>query len=135
MPAPTIARLGVEIKLLDANFKSYPCPRCGTESPRHDSAVRHAIDLHLDHPVVLRIHVGCYRCPACAACSEQPGFRTPLPFIEPRCIYVTRARQKLVEAIELDGMAIASRAFGIGKALARLARDFHVTIAPSTGWE
>ena len=104
MPAPTIARLNVEIKLLDANFKSYPCPRCGTESPRHDSAVRHAIDLHLDHPVVLQIKVGCYRCPACVACSEKPCFRTPLPFIEPGCIYVTRARQKLVEAIELDGM-------------------------------
>ena len=128
MPAPTIARLGVEIKVLDADFKSYPCPRCGTNAPRHDGAVRHAIDLHLDHPVVLRIHVGCYRCPACAAISEQPGFRTPLPFIEPGCIYVTRARQKLVEAIELDGMAI-------GKAVARLGRDFHLGIALSTGWE
>lgn len=125
MPAPTIARLGVEIKVLDADFKSYPCPRCGTTAPRHDGAVRHAIDLHLDHPVVLRIHVGCYRCPACV---EKPGFRTPLAFIEPGCIYVTRARQKLVEAIELDGMAI-------GKAVARLGRDFHVGIAPSTGWE
>lgn len=128
MPAPTIARLGVEIKVLDANFKSYRCPRCGTESPRHDVAVRHAIDLHLEHPVVLQIRVGCYRCPACAACSEKPCFRTPLPFIEPGCIYVTRARQKLVEAIELDGMAI-------GKAVARLERDFHVGIAPSTGWK
>jgi hypothetical protein len=120
--------LGVEIKVLDADFKSHPCPRCGTRAPRHDGAVRHAIDLHLDHPVVLRIKVGCYRCPACAACSEKPGFRTPLPFIEPGCIYVTRARQKLVEAVELDGMAI-------GKAVGRLARDFHVDIAPSTGWE
>jgi hypothetical protein len=125
MPAPTIARLGVEIKLLDANFKSYACPRCGTDSPRHDSAVRHAIDLHLDHPVVLQIKVGCYRCPSC---KEQRGFRTPLPFLDSRCLFVTRARQKLVEAIELDGMAIL-------KAVKRLARDFHVTIARSTGWE
>ena len=90
--------------------------------------MRHAIDLHLDHPVVLQIRVGCYRCPACAACSERPCFRTPLPFIEPGCSYVTRARQKLVESIELDGMAI-------GKAVARLARDFNLPIAPSTGWE
>lgn len=125
MPAPTIALLGVEIKLLDANFKSYACPRCGTDSPRHDVAVRHAIDLHLDHPVVLQIRVGCYRCPSC---EKKPCFRTPLPFLEPRCFFVTRARQKLVEAIELDGMAIL-------KAVARLKRDFNVTIARSTGWE
>lgn len=125
MPAPTIARLNVEIKLLDADFKSYACPRCGTDSPRHDGAVRHAIDLNLDHPVVLQIKVGCYRCPSC---KKKRGFRTPLPFLEPRCLFVTRARQKLVEAIELDGMAI-------GKAVKRLARDFHVTIANSTGWE
>ena len=125
MPAPTIARLNVEIKVLDADFRSHLCPRCGTDSPRHGGAVRHAVDLHLDHPVVLRIHVGCYRCPSC---NENPCFRTPLPFVAPRCFYVSRARQKLVEAVELDGMAI-------GKAVARLARDFHVAIAPSTGWE
>lgn len=125
MPTPTIARLGIEIKVLDANFQSHACPRCGTESPRHDVAVRHAIDLHLDHPVVLQIQVGCYRCPSC---KKKRCFRTPLPFIPPRCFFVTRARQKLVEAIELDGMAI-------GKAVKRLKRDFHVTIAPSTGWE
>ena len=125
MPTPTIARLNVEIKILDADFKSYACPRCGADSPRHDGAVRHAIDLHLDHPVVLQIKVGCYRCPSC---KQRPCFRTPLPFLDPRCFFVTRARQKLVEAIELDGMAI-------GKAVKRLKRDFHVTIAPSTGWE
>lgn len=124
MPAPTIARLGVEIKVLDADFKSHACPRCGMDSPRHDGAVRHVIDLHLDHPVVLQVRVGCYRCPSC---EVKPGFRTPLPFVEPSCIYVTRARRKLVEAIELDQMPI-------GKAVARLERDFHVTIAASTGW-
>jgi transposase-like protein len=125
MPTPTIARLGVEIKMLDADFRSYACPRCGTESPRHDGAVRHAIDLHLDRPVILQIKVGCYRCPSC---EQRPCFRTPLPFLEPRCFFVTRARQKLVESIELDGMAIL-------KAVKRLKRDFNVTIAPSTGWE
>lgn len=125
MPETKIARLGVEIKLLDADFKRHACPRCGSDSPRYAGAVRHAVDLHLEHPVVLQIQVGCYRCPSCVS---TPCFRTPLPFLSRRCHFVTRARQKLVEAIEADGMAI-------GKAVKRLARDFHVTIAPSTGWE
>lgn len=120
-----IARLNVQIKLLDASFKSYACPRCGTDSPRYASALRHAVDVHLDHPVLLQIKVGCYRCPVC---RTTPCFRTPLDFLGRRHLFVTRARQKLVEAIELDGMAI-------GKAVKRLKRDFHVTIAPSTGWE
>ena len=125
MPSSKIARLAVEIKVLDADFKRHACPRCGTDSPRYAGAVRHAVDLHLDHPVVLQIRVGCYRCPVCVT---TPCFRTPLSFLPPRHLFVTRARQKLVEAIELDGMAI-------GKAVKRLDRDFHVRIAPSTGWE
>jgi uncharacterized protein (UPF0212 family) len=61
----TIARLNVEVKFIDVDFRSYPCPRCGTESPRHDGAVRHALDVGLEHPIVLQIKVGCYRCPRC----------------------------------------------------------------------
>ena len=73
MSKPMIARLHVDIKMLDADFRSYPCPRCGTESPRHDGAVRHAIDIGLDRPVVLQIKVGVYKCPRC---RKRPSFRT-----------------------------------------------------------
>lgn len=127
MPAPTIARLPVAVKVLDADFKSHACPRCGTESPRHDGAVRYAYDLDLGQAVVLQIHVGVYRCPRCPK-KKGRYFRTPLAFIAPRQHFVTRCRTKLVEAVELDQMPI-------GRAVVRMKRDFHVSIAPSTGWE
>lgn len=119
-----IARLNVEIKFIDADFRSYACPRCGTESPRHDGAVRHALDVGLDFPIVLQIKVGCYRCPSC---RKKPNFRTPLAFLGPRHRFVGRARRKLAESVELDKMPISL-------AVARLDRDFHVPIAGSTGW-
>ncbi len=125
MPKPMIARLHVDIKMLDADFRSYPCPRCGTESPRHDGAVRHAIDIGLDRPVVLQIKVGVYKCPRC---RKRPSFRTPLPFLGARRTYVERCRQKLVESVDQDKMPICL-------AVRRLDRDFHVTPARSTGWE
>lgn len=125
MPAPTIARLPVVVKVIDADFESHACPKCGTESPRHDGAVRYAYDVDLDRPVVLQIQLGVYRCPRCPRKGRH--FRTPLPFIAPRRLFVDRCRGKLVEAVELDQMPI-------GKAVMRLKRDFHVTIAPSTGW-
>lgn len=120
-----IARLDVVIKILDADFRSYPCPRCGTESPRRYGAKRHAIDIDLDRPVVLRILVGCYRCPRC---RKDRNFRTPLDFIEPGHRYTNRCRQKLVESVELDRMPIS-------RATRRMARDFHLDIVPSTGWQ
>ena len=125
MPNTTIACLNVEVKFLDADFKSHACPHCGTESPRHDGAVRHAIDIGLDHPVILQIKVGVYSCPRC---RKKPSFRTPLDFLGAGCRYVLRCRQKLVESVDLDNMAL-SRAGG------RLARDFHIMPARSTVWE
>jgi hypothetical protein len=116
--------LDVEIKFIDVDFRSYPCPRCGTDSPRHDGAVRHAIDVGLDHPVVLQIKVGCYRCPRC---RKRPNFRTPLDFLAPYHRFVRRCRQKVSESVEIDRMPISLAA-------RRLERDFHVPIAGSTAW-
>lgn len=124
MPHSRIACLNVEIKFIDVDFRSYACPQCGTESPRHDGAVRHAIDVGLEHPIVLQIKVGCYRCPHC---RKHRNFRTPLDFLGPRYRFVKRVRQKLIESVELDKMAIS-------RSVARLERDFHVPIAGSTGW-
>lgn len=125
MPAPMIARLDVAIKILDADFRSYPCPKCGSESPRRYGAVRQAIDIGLDRPILLRILVGVYRCPRC---RKKPHFRTPLSFIEPGHSYVNRCRQKLVESVVLDQMPIS-------RAVKRMGRDFNLDIVPSTGWQ
>lgn len=120
-----IARLDVAIKILDADFRSHPCPRCGTESPRRYGVVRSAIDIGLDRPILLQIHVGVYRCPRC---RKKRNFRTPLVFIEPGNRYVNRCREKLVESIQLDQMPIS-------RATKRMARDFNIAIVPSTGWQ
>lgn len=125
MSAPNIARLNVQVKFLNANFKSFPCPKCGTESPRHDKDVRHAIDIGLENPMVLSIEVGVYRCPKC---RKKRFFRTPLPFLGKHDTYVQRCRQKVVESIDLDQMAI-------GRAAERVKRDFNIGIVPSTAWE
>jgi transposase-like protein/predicted RNA-binding Zn-ribbon protein involved in translation (DUF1610 family) len=120
-----IARLDVAIKILDADFRSHPCPRCGTESARRYGATRHALDIGLDRPVLLQINVGVYRCPRC---RKKRYFRTPLNFIEPGHLYVDRCRQKLVESVVLDQMPIS-------RAVKRMARDFNLDIVPSTGWQ
>ncbi len=103
MPAPMIARLEATIKLLDADFRSYPCPRCGTDSPRRYGAVLHAIDIGLDGPILVQIQLGVYRSPRC---RKKPKFRTHLAFIEPGHRYVNRCREKLVESVVLDQMPI-----------------------------
>lgn len=125
MSAPNIARLDVQVKIINANFRTFPCPKCGTESPRHDRDVRHAIDIGLEHPVLLSIEVGVYRCPKC---RKKRNFRTPLVFLGPHDTYVQRCRQKVVEAIDIDQMPI-------GRAADRVKRDFNIAIVPSTAWE
>jgi transposase-like protein len=117
--------LDVEVKFINANFKTYPCPRCGTDSPRHDKAVRHGIDIGLERPMLLVIELGVYRCPKC---RKKRTFRTPLAFLGPHEIYVKRCRQKVVETIDLDQMPI-------GRAADRVKRDFNIAIVPSTAWE
>jgi len=124
VPRPTIAWMEVEVKILDVDFQSYACPRCGAESPRHDGAVRHVIDVGLERATVLQIQVGVYKCPRC---RNPRSFRTPLDFLKPRRTYVERCRQKLDEAVSLDQLPITL-------AVQRLDRDFHIRISRSTGW-
>jgi len=125
MSTPNIARLPVEIKFVDACFRTHVCPRCGTESPRHGVAVRHAMDIGLDRPILLRIKVGVYRCPRC---RKHRFFRTPLDFLGPSQFYVQRCRAKLIASIREDQMPI-------GRAAKRMDRDFNIGIAISTAWE
>jgi transposase-like protein len=63
--------------------------------------MRLAIDIDLDHPVVLAVEVGVHVCPECSRM-----FRAQPPFLRPRAIYTQRVVQKAVEAVYRDGLAM-----------------------------
>jgi hypothetical protein len=63
--------------------------------------MRVAIDIDLDHPVVLTVVVGVHVCPVCSRM-----FRAQPPFLRPRAIYTQRVVQKAVEAVYHDGLAM-----------------------------
>jgi transposase-like protein len=76
--------------------------------------MRVAIDIDLDHPVVLTVVVGVHVCPVCSRM-----FRAQPPFLRPRAIYTQRVVQKAVEAVYRDGLAMRC-------VPDRLARDFWI---------
>ena len=96
------------------SFPSIECPRCGRPAPRLWDAAWVAIDIDLDHPVVLDVVVGVHVCPGCSRL-----FRAQPPFLRPRAIYTRRVVQKAVEAVYHDGLAMRC-------VPDRLARDFWV---------
>ena len=96
------------------SFPTVACPRCGGQAPRLWDAIRVAIDIDLDHPVVLTVEVGVHVCPVCSRM-----FRAQPPFLRPRAIYTRRVVQKAVEAVYRDGLALRC-------VPDRLARDFWV---------
>jgi hypothetical protein len=83
------------------SFPSVDCKRCGQPAPRLWDATRVAIDIDLDHPVVLAVQVSVHVCPVCGRM-----FRAQPPFLRPRAIYTQRVVQKAVEAVYRDGMAM-----------------------------
>jgi transposase len=96
-----------------------PCDRCGLPAPAVWSTHRTAIDIELDHPVLLLVSVSVHHCQPC-----QHYFRAQPPFLRPDAIYSNRVVEKAVQAVCLDGMAMR-------RVPARLARDFWVQ--PSEG--
>jgi hypothetical protein len=73
-----------------------------------------AIDLHLDHPVLLAITVSVHYCSEC-----HHYFRVQPPFLRPDAIYTNRVVRTAVQSVYQDGMAIRR----VGQ---RLSRDFWV---------
>jgi hypothetical protein len=96
-----------------------PCDRCGQPAPAVWTIHRTAIDLELDHPVLLLVTVSVHHCEAC-----EHYFRAQPPFLRPDAIYANRVVEKAVQAVCRDGMAMR-------RVPARLARDFWVQ--PSEG--
>lgn len=90
------------------------CSLCGQRAPRFSLAERTAIDLDLDHPVLLHITVSVHYCATC-----HHYFRAQPPFLRADAIYTNRVVTKAVQSVYRDNMAMRRTA-------ARLARDFWV---------
>jgi transposase/transposase-like protein len=78
-----------------------------------------AIDIDLEHPILLGVTVSVHHCLAC-----QHYFRVQPPFLRPDAIYTNRVVDKAVQSVYRDGMAMR-------RVSQRLAADFWVQ--PSEG--
>jgi transposase len=103
-----------DVREVDYLLPSTPCDRCQQPAPRFSTATRVAIDLHLDHPVLLAIMISVHHCSAC-----KHYFRARPPFLRPEAIYTNQVVNKAIAAVYQDGMAMRC-------VPARLARDFWV---------
>jgi hypothetical protein len=97
------------------SFPSVQCTRCGGAAPRLWDATRVAVDIDVDHPVLLAVVVGVHVCPVCSRM-----FRAQPLFLRPRAVYTQRVVHKAVETVYRDGLAMRT-------VPDRLARDFWVT--------
>jgi transposase len=95
------------------------CDRCGQLVARFTTAGRTAIDIHLNHPILIHLTVSVHYCPSC-----HHYFRIQPPFLRRNAIYTNQVVHKAVHSVYEDGMAIR-------RVTARMARDFWVQ--PSEG--
>jgi hypothetical protein len=100
------------------------CDRCGQPAPYFSTAERTAIDVELQHPVLLHLIVSVHHCLDC-----QHYFRAQPPFLRRDAIYTNRVVEKAVQSVHQDGMAMR-------RVTTRLARDFWVQPSEATirGW-
>lgn len=111
---PTINQTVCEIRELSYRLPEVPCDRCYQPAGSFSRATRVAIDLNLDHPVLLAVTVSVHYCAGC-----HHYFRVQPPFLRRDAIYTNRVVSRAVDSVYQDGMAV--RRVGT-----RLARDFWV---------
>jgi transposase len=111
---PSINQTVCQIREIDYCMSMIPCDRCQKPAGYFTAASRTAIDLNLEHPVLLRVAVSVHYC---AACDHY--FRAQPPFLRRDAIYSNRVVAKAVQSVYEDGMAIRRTA-------TRIARDFWV---------
>jgi hypothetical protein len=90
------------------------CERCNKPALKVWETSRSAIDIDLDHPVLLLVTVSVHRCPGCSR-----YFRAQPPFLRKNAVYAERVREKAVSSVCEDGMPFR-------RVTGRLARDFWV---------
>lgn len=91
-----------------------PCDRCAAATARVWETRRTALDIDLEHPVLLLVTVSVHHCRAC-----HHYFRAQPPFLRPDATYTTRVVAMAVRSVYEDGMARS-------RVTQRLARDFWV---------
>jgi len=91
-----------------------PCRQCGAVAKRIAHASRTAIDIDLEQPVILLVHISVHYCPRC-----HTFFRIQPPFLRRDACYTQRVVRAAVAAVHEDGMAYR-------RVSGRLARDFWV---------
>jgi predicted transcriptional regulator len=116
---PTINQTPCTIREVAYRPLDLPCDRCGCPAQGYRTAERIAVDLDLDHPILLSVTVSVHHCQACAH-----YFRAQPPFLRKDATYTRRVFQKAVAAVYRDGMAMR-------RVPERLAGDFWVQ--PSEG--
>jgi hypothetical protein len=103
-----------DIRELSYRLPEVACDRCHQAAGSFSTATRIAIDLNLDHPVLLAVTVSVHYCQTC-----HHYFRAQPPFLRPDAIYTNRVVSRAVLSVYQDGMAHRQVAN-------RLARDFWV---------
>lgn len=93
---------------------SAACDRCSQIARRVWDTSRTAIDIDLEHPVLLHVIISVHFCPTC-----RHYFRLQPPFLRPDAVYSIRVVEKAVASVYRDGLAF-------GRVAQRLARDFWV---------
>jgi transposase len=87
------------VRHLRHSLSCAPCKHCGQPARRVWEVSRTAIDVDLEHPVLLLVSVSVHHC---SICSRH--FRVQPPFLRPNAVYAERVREKAVFSVYEDGM-------------------------------
>jgi Transposase, Mutator family len=112
--APRVNRMRCTIRRVRWSQTAAACPQCDEPARRVWDVNRAAIDVNLDHPVVLLVVVSVHRCPRCGR-----HFRAQPPFLRPDATYTNRVVETAVASVVEAGMPMT-------RVARRLARDFWV---------
>jgi transposase len=117
--SPQINQVLCQVRQVHYNRSTSPCDRCQRPAESFATAERTAIDVNLEHPVLLLVTISVHYCPWC-----DHYFRAQPPFLRPKAIYTNQVVDKAIQSVYEDGMAMR-------RVTARMARDFWVQ--PSEG--
>lgn len=101
--------------------KKAACPTCGATCRKDSTSQRRLRDIGLNHPVVLEVTQSVHYCKTC-----RTSFKLPMDDLaEPGSHYTRAVKDKALASVFVDGLPIHV-------VVARMFRDFHVVVAPST---